>query len=474
MRFHTLFAFCLILLCLSLSLSLSSADSSFFSHHFDSSVTRIAFGSCSKPTRPQPLWDLISADSPDVFLWIGDVIYADNAFLEVFRWPASPDNFRSQYALQAAIPDYQRFRSSIPHLFSVYDDHDYGENDGNYHYQHRQLSQKLFLDFFDEPANSVRRQRDGVYGSWSFGSEAGRRVKLILLDTRYHQNPESGDLLGEEQWKWLESELMFGDEAAKNPSAFAGHENTDRHEPDLLIIASSIQILPRTRPIGENWGNFPRSRTRFLELLTQSPLNSSIILLSGDVHLAEYLETDICTRVNKFTSSSHIPDPLMFHRKFFELTSSGMTHSFGTLGPAFLRPLVQYFGSILLTRDQKNEGRNLHHTEFFSGLNYGLLSIDWEKRQLVTEVKSVQGTVMSQVFPFDQLKRRMIQRSDAAEQRNFAVCDQEFANRYNAPFNMGGLPFLYSSVAIASVIGFLVLRCFCSRFCSGKPKSKKE
>ena len=40
-------------------------------------VARIAFGSCAKQDKPQPIWDSIVAWKPERFLFIGDNIYAD-------------------------------------------------------------------------------------------------------------------------------------------------------------------------------------------------------------------------------------------------------------------------------------------------------------------------------------------------------------------------------------------------------------
>ena len=43
----------------------------------------------------------------------------------------------------------------------VYDDHDYGENDGGKHYPHREASRQLFLDHIGVPAESPRRSQPG-------------------------------------------------------------------------------------------------------------------------------------------------------------------------------------------------------------------------------------------------------------------------------------------------------------------------
>ena len=40
-------------------------------------IATIAFGSCVKQWEPQPIWNSIAAAKPDLFLFLGDNIYAD-------------------------------------------------------------------------------------------------------------------------------------------------------------------------------------------------------------------------------------------------------------------------------------------------------------------------------------------------------------------------------------------------------------
>jgi alkaline phosphatase D len=59
-------------------------------------------------------------------------------------------------------------------------------NNGGKYYTDKITSQKLILDFLDEPAESERRKREGLYTSFEFGdSSVKNKVKLIIFDTRY-------------------------------------------------------------------------------------------------------------------------------------------------------------------------------------------------------------------------------------------------------------------------------------------------
>jgi hypothetical protein len=58
-------------------------------HSPDRALTRLAFGSCSKHDRPQPLWAPISAFHPELWIWLGTLS------LSLSRDPSSDDFFSS-------------------------------------------------------------------------------------------------------------------------------------------------------------------------------------------------------------------------------------------------------------------------------------------------------------------------------------------------------------------------------------------
>ena len=46
---------------------------------------------------------------------------------------------------------------------AIWDDHDYGLNDGGKNYAFKKQAKELFLDFWDIPLDDVRRLRQGLY-----------------------------------------------------------------------------------------------------------------------------------------------------------------------------------------------------------------------------------------------------------------------------------------------------------------------
>lgn len=262
---------------------------------------RIAFGSCDTQDHPQLIWDDVVAVKPDLFLFLGDNIYADTEDMALMK---------AKYGILGAAPGYQKLLKTCP-VLATWDDHDFGVNDGGAAYPKKVESQQIMLDFFGVPKDSVRRKRPGVYGSYLFGPP-GKRVQVILLDTRYFRSQPKKDtrpeaekqqqklvgwyvphpdpattILGPDQWKWLERQLQVPAE--------------------VRIIGSSFQVVADEKGM-ESWGNFPHERRRLYDLIGATKANG-VLLISGDVHFSEISRTnDGPYPLTDFTSSS-LTDP---------------------------------------------------------------------------------------------------------------------------------------------------------------------
>lgn len=251
----------------------------------------IAFGSCNRQSMPQPMWDVIARDKPDLWIWLGDNIYGDSNDMAVLK---------AKYDLQLQHEGYRRLTAQVP-VIGTWDDHDFGRNDAGKSYPYKKATQQLALDFLGEPANSPRRQQEGIYTSYEYPL-GKKKIKVILLDVRYHQDSlrkdsnkkyipnTDGDILGQAQWQWLENELRTS-------------------TADLHIIGSGIQIIPDQHPY-EKWGNFPNVRQRLFDLIVQTQARG-VIFVSGDRHTGEVSKLKV----------AGLKYPL------YEITSSGLTHA---------------------------------------------------------------------------------------------------------------------------------------------------
>lgn len=303
----------------------------------DKVLSRIGFGSCAFQADPQPVWDAVRKAKPNVFLLIGDNIYGDTEDMTVLR---------RKYDQLAAVPAFARLRKDIPFL-GTWDDHDYGRNDAGVEFPVKKESQQAFLDFFRVPKDSPRRTQEGVYNAASYGP-AGKRVQIILLDTRYFRSSFKGQkpygpnndpdatILGEAQWRWLEAQL--------------------RQPANLRVIASSIQVVSEFHG-AEKWMNFPGERKRLYNLLRETKA-TGVIFLSGDRHFADLSMMD-----------GGLGYPI------YDLTSSGLTQGYDKWRP-------------LQDNPQRVAGMSFDD-------NFGLIDIDWNVTDPIVslQIRDVAGDI---------------------------------------------------------------------------------
>lgn len=283
------------------ALNLLSAVSAISVEPAKQPLRHIVFGSCLD-THDHPMLDRTLTFQRDLFIFMGDNVYADKGGLPMMR---------QKYGELKESRFFRELRASVP-VLATWDDHDFGQNDGGADYIHKKEAQEEFWNWLDEPAASPRRAREGVYDVQTFGPE-GRRVQVIMLDTRYFRSPlkrlpkeqamlggpytatddRAATILGEAQWRWLEDTL-------KQPA-------------EVRLVVSSIQFAAEVHG-GECWANHPHEQQRMLDVLTRTRA-SGVIFLSGDRHWCEF---------------SRLDDGMGY--PLYDLTSSSMTqvHPRGT------------------------------------------------------------------------------------------------------------------------------------------------
>lgn len=127
-------------------------------------VQDIAFGSCIR-TVDHPMLARTLTLPMELFLMMGDNIYADTEDMAVMR---------SKYDALKTSRFFRELRQRVP-VLATWDDHDLGVNDGGANYPKVRKSKEEFLRWLDEPADSPRRSREGVYDAHLFGP-LGKRV----------------------------------------------------------------------------------------------------------------------------------------------------------------------------------------------------------------------------------------------------------------------------------------------------------
>ena len=309
----------------------------------DIQISKIAFGSCSKEDKNQPILNTVLSKNPDLFIYLGDNIYGDTRDMYILK---------SKYEMLNSKIEFQNLRRECM-VLATWDDHDYGENDAGRHYPKKVESKEIFLDFWKEPENSDRRKHEGIYHSLTFGKK-DQLVQIILLDTRTfrdnllltegnpkwkndykpNSNPDS-TFLGDQQWLWLEQQLL---KPAK-----------------VRIIASSNQFAHEYNGY-ESWTNVPHEQQKMLDLIKKTKANG-IIFISGDVHWGE---------LSKMENEGAYP--------IYDITSSGLTEIWDSEEP------------------NKNRIGNIVREN-----NFGLIEIDWSAPEPILHFQIIDSKGTSRV-----------------------------------------------------------------------------
>ncbi|KAL8451094.1 hypothetical protein Emag_002902 [Eimeria magna] len=227
--------------------------------HHPNPPHRVIFASCNRQPEGEfqssctrrdlegrRVWRHISQRKPRAFLWMGDNVYG------------------------------------------TWDDHDMGEDNANKMYAYKEESKQAMLDFLgvDESAAIRSMEWRGVYSSHDLHFGEALHVKVIFLDLRFERDSwwlmDDGDMLGEQQWTWLQHELQFStadvNVVVSSLQAFANHRQA---------LKDAIQFQLKSPCYSETWSHFPWARERLFALLAGSGAKTPI-LLSGDTHYAEF------------------------------------------------------------------------------------------------------------------------------------------------------------------------------------------
>ena len=305
----------------------------------EEAISRIAFGSCAFQSLPQPVFRAIADSEPDLYLSLGDAIYADYDLETKTPYDVTEETLRREWQVLKDSPDWQYLVSRVP-VMATWDNHDYGHYQAGEEFALKEVSKEIFLDFYGEPKDSLRRKRPGIYDAKIIGPE-GRRVQIILLDTRSFKTPPvlaqrpegakgslgkfapntdpAASLLGDAQWLWLYHQL--------------------RQPAELRLLVSSTQIIADQKGMDE-WGAYPLERKRLFKLLDKTNAGN-LIVLSGNAHFTEISELQ--------TDSFELVD----------FTASGLTHA---------------------NADYAAVPNPYRVAGPYDDLNFGMVEIDWDAK----------------------------------------------------------------------------------------------
>jgi len=268
-------------------------------------ILTLGFGSCLHQDRSMAILKTIEKKELDLFMFIGDNVYGDQKDGELDKLIRT---YKQQYN------NLENFLKNVSTEF-IWDDHDFGLNDGGSNYRYKDRAKELFLETWKIPSQDPRRLRDGLYFDKMI-KKNGLKVHLIFLDNRSFKsewkltdefNKEGKEryvkdfdpdktLLGKKQWQWFKNKL--------------------NEDSDIKIVLSSLQILSLGHG-WESWDKLPLEREKLFNLIDESNV-SNLFILSGDRHRGGFysFKTDDNNDIYEFTSSSlNLPIPFNAEEK---------------------------------------------------------------------------------------------------------------------------------------------------------------
>ncbi len=240
---------------------------------------KLAFGSCAytnevaydRPGKPyggppeaMKIYDAIANQKPDMMLWGGDYLYLREA-----DWDHE-GGLRYRWKHDRGIPQVQNLLRT-GHHFAIWDDHEFGPNNGNSSYPLKGEALKLFKRYFANPSYGLP-ETPGTFGNFLFND-----AEIFLTDNRYYRDSdrliaEDKSMLGAAQMRWLKNALL----ASVSP---------------VKIIVMGTQATNAANTYYEGWNNFPKERADFLKFLVDHKIDG-VILLSGDQHYTVLLKNE--------------------------------------------------------------------------------------------------------------------------------------------------------------------------------------
>lgn len=231
----------------------------------------LATGSCAyinepeydRPGKPYgsdyQIFTSIYQKKPDLMLWLGD-----NTYYREPDW-ATRSGMLHRYTQDRSLPELQPLLASVNH-YAIWDDHDYGPDDSDATWVHKETAWEIFGSFWGNPTFGLPGQK-GCTTYFQYYD-----VDFFLLDDRYFRAPNrcttcERTMLGQTQIDWLIGAL------SKSRAPFK-------------IVAVGGQFLS-TSSNNETFSNFfPAERDTILARIERENIKG-VVFLTGDQHFTE-------------------------------------------------------------------------------------------------------------------------------------------------------------------------------------------
>jgi alkaline phosphatase D len=211
------------------------------------------------------IFNTMATANADLMIWLGDNTY--------LREPdySSKSGIKYRYAHTRKEKNLQKLLSAQPN-YAMWDDHDYGPDDGSKSFGLKEVTRKTFMDYWCN--QTYGEHNAGLYSKISYSD-----CDFFLTDGRTFRDDSKGDekinpgktLLGAAQKEWLKNGLL-NSRATFKFVCFGGqflNENTDK----------------------ETFNLYRNERQEILGFITENGI-TGVIFISGDRHHSEVIRKE--------------------------------------------------------------------------------------------------------------------------------------------------------------------------------------
>lgn len=244
----------------------------------------VALGSCTyinEPLYDRPgdgygseyqIFQTIDKANPDVMVWLGD-----NMYLREPDW-YTKTGYQHRFTHTRSIPEMQPLLARTHH-YATWDDHDYGPNNSDRTWVHKDLAKETFDLFWGNltsgiAANEIATGSAGITSTFRYND-----TDFFLLDNRSFRTPndqkrtDNKTLLGKAQLEWLIESLIFSDSPWK-------------------MVCVGGQILSDSGR-GEGYISLaPKERQYLLQRINEEAI-TGVVFVDGDRHHTEMSELQL-------------------------------------------------------------------------------------------------------------------------------------------------------------------------------------
>jgi alkaline phosphatase D len=192
-------------------------------------------------------------------VWLGDNIYLREA-----DWNTMT-GIQYRYTFNRSLKVLQPLLAQTHH-YAIWDDHDYGPNDSDRGFVHKDKTLAAFRQFWANPSYGVEGE-PGITSMFSWSD-----CDFFLLDDRYFRAPGgrvTGErtLLGQHQFEWLIDALKSSQATFK-------------------FVCIGGMVLSEAAVFEDYVAQFPEERKRIMDAIQTEKL-TGVIFLTGDRHHSE-------------------------------------------------------------------------------------------------------------------------------------------------------------------------------------------